>query len=258
VGLVVWWIRNYWGEGRQGDRVETRHRDTEKGRETPISNLQSLNLINRLIPLFLISITALDLFLAHGRFNPASDPALSPWTEQGTPPVVKFINEREGTPLAPLPSPWRFTTFNAPGEKTFNANVGMYYGWQDVRGYDSIIPRQYAELMQQIQPQENELLYNRIAPIYASPAAMSTPRSTTRCSTCSTSSTCSPSTPCAQPRLAGDLPGRRCARLREPGGAAARADRAGSARRPRSGAAAHQRRPAPGVFIERRRRSRTR
>jgi hypothetical protein len=45
----------------------------------------------------------------------------------------------------------------------------MYYGWQDVRGYDSIIPRQYAEFMQQIQPQANELLYNRIAPIYAQP-----------------------------------------------------------------------------------------
>ena len=63
--------------------------------------------------------------------------------------------------------PWRFTTFNVPGEKTFNANVGMYYGWQDIRGYDSIIPRQYAQLMNRIQPQDNELLYNRIAPLYA-------------------------------------------------------------------------------------------
>jgi hypothetical protein len=45
----------------------------------------------------------------------------------------------------------------------------MYYGWQDIRGYDSIIPRQYVELMNRIQPQANELLYNRIAPIYSQP-----------------------------------------------------------------------------------------
>ncbi|MGL4649138.1 MAG: oligosaccharide flippase family protein, partial [Caldilineaceae bacterium] len=64
---------------------------------------------------------------------------------------------------------WRFTTFNLPGEKTFNANVGMYYGWQDLRGYDSIIPRQYVALMERIAPQGDELLYNRIAPLYATP-----------------------------------------------------------------------------------------
>ena len=128
--------------------------------QSPIS--QSLN---RTIPFALILLTALDLFLAHGSFNPATDPALSPLTEQGTPPVVRFINEREGN-LAP---PWRFTTFNAPGAKTFNANVGMYYGWQDIRGYDSIIPRQYVDLMNRLQPQANELLYNRIAPVYSQP-----------------------------------------------------------------------------------------
>ncbi len=66
-----------------------------------------------------------------------------------------------------IDGPWRFTTFDMPGEKTFNANVGMYYGWQDVRGYDSIIPRQYVDFMERIAPQENELLYNRIAPLYS-------------------------------------------------------------------------------------------
>ncbi|HAJ35171.1 MAG TPA: hypothetical protein DCL15_05715, partial [Chloroflexi bacterium] len=133
--------------------------------QSPISQSHS-----HIIALFLIAMTGLDLFLAHGQFNPASDPALSPWAEPGMPPVVKFINEREGLDAprsSPLAPDWRFTTFNAPGEKTFNANVGMYYGWQDVRGYDSIIPRQYAEFMNRIQPQANELLYNRIAPIYA-------------------------------------------------------------------------------------------
>ncbi|WP_169239989.1 oligosaccharide flippase family protein, partial [Candidatus Roseilinea sp. NK_OTU-006] len=36
--------------------------------------------------------------------------------------------------------------------------------FQDIRGYDSIIPKQYTDFMQAIEPQ-GELLYNRIAPI---------------------------------------------------------------------------------------------
>jgi len=36
--------------------------------------------------------------------------------------------------------PWRLTTFDAPGRETLNANSGMPYGLEDVRGYDSIIP----------------------------------------------------------------------------------------------------------------------
>jgi O-antigen/teichoic acid export membrane protein len=201
VGLLVLWMIRGEGRGARGENSTQRRREAEERREdqirvdppnphhprsierrggegetpisqSPISNRQSpiAQSPNRLIALSLLAITVLDLFLAHGQFNPASDPALSPWTEQGTPPVVKFINEREGLD-APRPSPfapdWRFTTFNAPGEKTFNANAGMYYGWHDVRGYDSIIPRQYVEFMNRIQPQANELLYNRIAPIYA-------------------------------------------------------------------------------------------
>jgi O-antigen/teichoic acid export membrane protein len=131
-----------------------------------------------LVTLSLLALLFLDLWLAHGRFNPASDVSLSPLAEGGVPPVVRFINEREGDGeencqlsmvncQSSIEEPWRFTTFDMPGEKTFNANVGMYYGWQDIRGYDSIIPRQYADFMQRVAPQENELLYNRIAPLYS-------------------------------------------------------------------------------------------
>lgn len=117
-----------------------------------------------------VVIVCLDLFAAHGAFNPATDPALSPL--HNVPPVVQFINQREGLafddgqPAAEYPT-WRFTTFDLPGVKTFNANVGMYYGWQDLRGYDSIIPKQYVGLMNRIADQSGELLYNRIAPLYA-------------------------------------------------------------------------------------------
>ncbi|MCE7987966.1 MAG: hypothetical protein DYG89_42925 [Caldilinea sp. CFX5] len=156
-GWLVSWLVGW--HGRKTERQE----DKKTRRALP----------NYLVTLALIALVALDLYAAHGRFNPASDPALSPLNPANIPPVVKFINEREGidtqhaTRNTHHASPWRFTTFNLPGEKTFNANVGMYYGWQDIRGYDSIIPRQYVELMDRVAPQANELLYNRIAPLYS-------------------------------------------------------------------------------------------
>ena len=61
-------------------------------------------------------------------------------------------------------SPWRFTTFDPHGRKTFNANGGWPYGLQDVRGYDSIILKQYADYMGVIEEQ-NETQFNRIQPI---------------------------------------------------------------------------------------------
>ena len=169
-GVLVWVLAGM-AQGRHveapGTVDDDRSRKVERQARTPA-----------LLAAALVAVTVVDLFVAHGWFNPASDPGLSPRTAQGTPPVVTFINEREAQLAAANPNgaadlgpanagTWRFTTFNVPGEKTFNANVGMYYGWQDIRGYDSIIPRQYAQLMNRIQPQDDELLYNRIAPLYA-------------------------------------------------------------------------------------------
>ena len=115
-----------------------------------------------------VAVLAFDLFLAHGSFNPAVDKSLSPLNN--VPQAVQFINQREkAASNSEIQYPlFRFTTFDAPGSKTFNANVGMYYGWQDIRGYDSIILKQYVDLMNRVADQSDELLYNRIAPIYAS------------------------------------------------------------------------------------------
>ncbi len=44
----------------------------------------------------------------------------------------------------------------------------MRYGLEDIRGYDSIIPRQYVSYLERLYPQ-GELLYNRIAPLYSQP-----------------------------------------------------------------------------------------
>ena len=114
----------------------------------------------------LILLIFVDLFVAHGRFNPAAPVDLSPMNPESTPPSVRFLNERMQAGADGL-APWRFTTFDAPGEKTFNANSGMYFDWQDIRGYDSTIPAQYVALMERIAPQSDELLYNKIAPLYA-------------------------------------------------------------------------------------------
>ncbi len=97
------------------------------------------------------AVLLVDLVTFGAGFNPAVDPVLLDYT----PPVVNFL--RQDTSL------WRFSTFDPHGRKTFNANSGMFYDLQDVRGYDSLFPAQYARYMGWIEPQ-NELLYNRIAP----------------------------------------------------------------------------------------------
>ena len=103
-------------------------------------------------PLALL-VLILDVFVFGYGFNPATDPALLDFK----PPVVEFLQQDKDL--------YRITTYNAPDEKTFNANVGMFYGLSDTRGYDSIIPRQYTDYMGLIYAQ-SELQYNRIAPIY--------------------------------------------------------------------------------------------
>ena len=94
-----------------------------------------------------------DVFVFGYGFNPAADPKVLDFK----PPVVEFLQQDKDL--------YRITTYNAPGEKTFHANVGMFYGLSDVRGYDSIIPKQYTDYMGLIYDQ-TELLHNRIAPIY--------------------------------------------------------------------------------------------
>jgi len=106
-----------------------------------------------------IGLIALDLFSVHGRFLPATDLSLSPLDTR--PPVVSAIDARETSA-----EPWRFITFERGDEKTFLANAGMYYGWQDARGYDSIIPRWYAEYTQRLGLPGDSLAFNRIAPAY--------------------------------------------------------------------------------------------
>lgn len=102
------------------------------------------------VPVFV----AVDLALAISGFLPANSPEML----QFEPPVITFLRSDR--------SAWRFTTYDPEGSKPLNANSGWLFDLQDVRGYDSIIPLQYVNYMQQLEPQ-SELQYNRIAPVHS-------------------------------------------------------------------------------------------
>jgi O-antigen/teichoic acid export membrane protein len=104
-------------------------------------------------PAALIFIAA-DLMIASWGFNPASDPALLDFT----PPAIQWLKQQPGQ--------WRYTTLEDPAQRPImNANIGWSYGLDDIRGYESIIPKQYVDYMQQLAPQV-QLDYNRVAPFY--------------------------------------------------------------------------------------------
>ena len=100
----------------------------------------------------MVALLALDLMLASGGFHAAADPALL----EVTPPAIAWLQSQPGA--------WRFTTLEAD-QAILPANSGWVYGLRDIRGYESIIPRQYVDFMQRIAPQR-QLPYNRVAPLY--------------------------------------------------------------------------------------------
>jgi O-antigen/teichoic acid export membrane protein len=106
----------------------------------------------------LVALVALDLSIAWAGFNPSVDPALL----RHTPPAIAFLKQQAD---ANPNTPFRVTSYEPNGGKTANANMLWMHGIQDIRGYDSIIPKQYADYMRAIEPQD-DLLYNRIAPLY--------------------------------------------------------------------------------------------
>jgi O-antigen/teichoic acid export membrane protein len=106
--------------------------------------------------IIVVGLVAVDLMIASWAFNPASDAA---WLDYA-PPAIEWLQAQDGD--------WRYTTLETPGRPAIiNANLGMRYGLDDVRGYESIISRQYAEYMGQLAPQ-NQLAFNRIAPLFTS------------------------------------------------------------------------------------------
>ena len=111
-------------------------------------------------------LVAADLILAAWGFFPAADPALL----EVVPPSIAWLKEH----YDPL-NPWRLAVYEQPGADTLNANIAWLHGLEDISGYDSLIPAQYADYMGVIMPQ-TDLPYNRIAPLYAThPDALDSP-----------------------------------------------------------------------------------
>lgn len=107
-----------------------------------------------------IVVLAGDLVVIGKGFLPAVDPGLA----EVRPAALAFLSED--------PDVFRVSAFDA-GERTLHANSGMPYGLQDIRGYDSLIPGRYVELLNNLETQ-GELIYNRIAPL-SDPASLRSP-----------------------------------------------------------------------------------
>jgi len=139
-GIVLWWAA-----GKPAGR------GTSPPHHVTLSPFR-----RRFWPLAIIVLLSADLWLFGHSFNPATAPRLLDFK----PPAIEWLQDHQEPE-----QPWRLTAFNAPGEKTLNPNSAMPFGLEDMRGYDSIIPRAYVSYVQRIQPQW-DLLYNNISPIY--------------------------------------------------------------------------------------------
>ncbi|NKQ34534.1 MAG: oligosaccharide flippase family protein [Chloroflexi bacterium] len=93
-----------------------------------------------------------DIFIANAGFHASNDPAL-----------VEFQPEMAAW-LEAQPGEWRLTSFVPKGAAPFAPNAAWMFGLQDVRGYDSIIPKQYTDYMAAIEPQY-ALKFNQVQPI---------------------------------------------------------------------------------------------
>jgi O-antigen/teichoic acid export membrane protein len=99
-----------------------------------------------------LGLIVFDLFIAGYGFNAAVDPALL----DHKPALVSWLEGQPGL--------WRLTTFTPHGDKPLNANTPWLADLQDVRGYDSVILKQYTDYMAAIEPQQ-ELQFNRVQPL---------------------------------------------------------------------------------------------
>ena len=112
--------------------------------------------ISRLARLGVLAIAVADACLVWTGMNPAVDPRLL--TQESR--VVTWLQAQPNITQS------RITAYTPAGtdDKLLNANLGWRYHLQDIRGYDSIIPKQYMDYMRAIEPQ-GQSLYNRVSPI---------------------------------------------------------------------------------------------
>ena len=118
---------------------------------------------------WILAVLAADLFLAHGRFLPRSDPAWEPG--RTPPPAARFLAARE-----PAAHTWRLTTLTRRGQGLLDANLGFYFGWHDLRGKTFLLPAQFVRVFARLgqagwRGRNVDLNFNRAGYLYATYAS---------------------------------------------------------------------------------------
>ena len=105
---------------------------------------------------FTLGLAALLIMADVAMANWGFHTAVSPTILDHKPQMIQWLEEQ--------PGPWRLTSYTPSGDIPFHANSGWLFGFEDIRGYDSMIPKQYTDYMKLIEPQ-GQLEFNRIQPL---------------------------------------------------------------------------------------------
>ncbi len=123
------------------------------------------------------ALVALDMFVVNGSFNTMADPHLLAMVATPThgqpattiPPSIATLQA-----LAQRDLPFRIASFGP--EDVLPPNTAMLYGLQDVRGYDTIVLKRYADFLNLIEPQAGNLsLYSQTTKTFTNPATLHSP-----------------------------------------------------------------------------------
>ncbi|MBM2826211.1 MAG: putative polysaccharide biosynthesis protein, partial [Dehalococcoidia bacterium] len=118
-------------------------------------------------PVGLVALTALDLLhFGYGYMSTADARLL-----EHRPPFLDALQEKEPRPGAEGLRPFRVTAYGS--RHILKPNSGFLLGLQDVRGYDSVIPRDYVE-MWRLMEEPSGLSYNEVN-LLTQPGSLSSP-----------------------------------------------------------------------------------
>jgi O-antigen/teichoic acid export membrane protein len=95
-----------------------------------------------------VALVVADLFIASAGFNSATNTTVLRYT----PPIVDFLQH--------APGPGRIVSYKR--DDLLNADTAMIWRLEDVRGYDTIVLRRYADFMNLVEAQTMLLPYSRV------------------------------------------------------------------------------------------------
>lgn len=115
--------------------------------------------------LWLVGLTVMDLFVFGAGFSTAGDPRV---IEEGPPAIRALLADATAGS-----GPFRITAF---GPDMLPANTAALFGLEDIRGYDSLIPRDYVQYLSLIEADSvrTMLLFSKIES-FSDPKSLSSP-----------------------------------------------------------------------------------